>query len=146
MQKGFKDNIRVTSLGLLSVVSGMLLSFPVWMSYMQKLKPTQSIVEAFKSSSMRYTFPDFIYRFLPLSKLNLTYDASSTAIPEGTLSISKIYESGSLGSGAVDTNLTLVPSMYMSVLALMILICFFINKRIPVVGRICAGVLIFASA
>ena len=144
MQKSLSDNIRVTSLGLLSVISGLLLSFPVWMSYLQKLKPTKSIAEAFKSSSMRYTFPDFLYRFLPLSRLNLTYDASSTAIPEGTLSISKIYESGSLGSAALDTNLTFVPSMYMSVLALLLLICFFINKRIPVTGRICAGVLVFA--
>lgn len=141
--KNFKRNLQVSALGTVSVFAGLMLSIPVWLSYIKDLKITSVIPEAFEEASMRYTFVDFLYRFCPLSKYNLSYDSSVTSIPKGALSITKIYNTGSLGSTAVDTNLSMVPPMYMSVLALVLIVCFFLNKRVPVAARISAFVLVF---
>lgn len=143
MSKHIFDILKTMALGLVSIISGIFLSMPVWLSYIGNLEFTSIIADAFTEASMRYTLLDFLYRFLPLSALNYSYDVSTTSIPEGTLSIVKIYEAGTLGKSALNTNLSSVPSMYMSVLALVLLVGFFINRRVSLKAKVCAAVVAF---
>lgn len=143
-EKPLKTNILSFLLSIPSISFGLLLSWPAWLTWMSDSEITNSLPDSLVASQMRYTFLDFLYKFLPLSNLNLTYNSSNTSIPTADLSINKIYNTGTLGTNAFDVNLYNTPSMYMSMLALFLIVLFFINKRISIKTKVASGVLIFA--
>ncbi|MCQ2482095.1 MAG: YfhO family protein [Clostridia bacterium] len=118
---------------------GLGISCPIWIIWFTEYHLTS----AEPVFSVRYTFMDFLYRFFAFTAINPSYDVSKTAVPTGDLSITDMFKSGSLGNNAHDINLFRAPSMYFSLVALLLLVLFFISKSISSRARISAAVIIF---